>query len=102
MAAADAYAEAGLGPGDLHLVELQDTDAAREILSAEELGLCAKRGGGCWVRDGGGEMAWRLRVNRSGGRLCRGEPPGASGLGQIVVLTGQIRCAAGPGRGPGA
>src|SRR5439155_783885 len=32
MAAADAYAEAGLGPGDLHLVELQDTDAARRSL----------------------------------------------------------------------
>src|SRR5205814_5534002 len=40
MAAADAWAEAGLGPADLHVVELQDTDAARAILSAEELGLC--------------------------------------------------------------
>ncbi len=69
MAAADAYAEAGLGPGDLHLVELQDTDAAREILSAEELGLCARRGGGRWVRDGGGEMASRLPINPSGGLL---------------------------------
>src|SRR5256712_2590950 len=96
MAAADAYAEAGLGPGDLHLVELQDTDAAREILSAEELGLCARRGGGRWVRDGGGEMASRLPINPSGGLLSKGEPLGASALGQIVELTWQLRGAAGP------
>jgi len=102
MAAADAYAEAGLGPGDLHLVELQDTDAAREILSAEELGLCAKRGGGRWVRDGGGEMASRLPVNPSGGLLSKGEPLGASALGQIVELTWQLRGAAGPRQVPGA
>jgi len=102
MAAADAYAEAGLGPGDLHLVELQDTDAAREILSAEELGLCAKRGGGRWVRDGGGEMASRLPVNPSGGLLSKGEPLGASALGQIAELTWQLRGAAGPRQVPGA
>jgi len=102
MAAADAYAEAGLGPGDLHLVELQDTDAAREILSAEELGLCAKRGGGRWVRDGGGEMASRLPVNPSGGLLSKGEPLGASALGQIVELSWQLRGAAGPRQVPGA
>ena len=102
MAAADAWAEAGLGPGDLDLVELQDTDAAREILSAEELGLCAKRGGGRWVRDGGGEMASRLPVNPSGGLLSKGEPLGASALGQIVELTWQLRGAAGPRQVPGA
>ena len=102
MAAADAWAEAGLGPADLHLVELQDTDAAREILSAEELGLCAKRGGGRWVRDGGGEMGSRLPVNPSGGLLSKGEPLGASALGQIVELTWQLRGAAGPRQVPGA
>src|SRR5437762_1792084 len=102
MAAADAWAEAGLGPGDLHLVELQDTDAAREILSAEELGLCAKRGGGRWVRDGGGEMAARLPVNPSGGLLSKGEPLGASALAQVVELTWQLRGAAGPRQVPGA
>ena len=102
MAAADAYAEAGLGPADLDLVELQDTDAAREILSAEELGLCAKRGGGRWVRDGGGEMTSRLPVNPSGGLLSKGEPLGASALGQVVELTWQLCGAAGPRQVPGA
>ena len=94
MAARDAYEAAGIGPDDLDVVELQDTDAARQILSAEELGLCAKGTGGRWVRDGGGTMTSRLPVNPSGGLLSKGEPLGASALGQIVELTWQLRGAA--------
>src|SRR3954451_7642676 len=41
LAAQAAYDEAGISPADLDLVECQDTDAARELLSYEELGLCA-------------------------------------------------------------
>ena len=96
MAARDAYEEAGVGPDDLDVVELQDTDSGREILSVEELGLCPKGGGGAWVRSGGGEMRSRLPVNASGGLLSKGEPLGASALGQIVELTWQLRGAAGP------
>ncbi len=44
MAARDAYEAAGLGPHDLDVVELQDTDSAREMLSFEELGLCPAGG----------------------------------------------------------
>jgi acetyl-CoA acetyltransferase len=101
-AARDAYAEAGLGPADLHVAEVQDTDAAREILSVEELGLCPRGGGGRWVRDGGGEMGSRLPVNPSGGLLAKGEPLGASALGQVVELVWQLRGAAGPRQVPGA
>src|SRR5262249_26101714 len=42
LAARAAYDESGLGPADLDVVECQDTDAARELLSYEELGLCPK------------------------------------------------------------
>ena len=41
LAARDAYEEAGIGPGDLDVVECQDTDAARELLAYQELDLCA-------------------------------------------------------------
>src|SRR5207342_1116016 len=95
MAAEATYAEAGLGPSDLDLVELQDTDAAREILSAEELGLCARGTGGRWVRDGGGEMTSRLPVNASGGLLSKGEPLGASAVGQAIEIVWQLRGACG-------
>jgi acetyl-CoA acetyltransferase len=102
MAARDAYEEAGIGPADLHVVELQDTDSGREILSAEELGLCPRGGGGKWVRDGGGEMGSRLPVNPSGGLLSKGEPLGASALGQIVELVWQLRGEAGERQVPDA
>jgi acetyl-CoA acetyltransferase len=102
LAARDAYEEAGVGPGDLDVVELQDTDSGREILSAEELGLCPRRGGGRWVRDGGGTMGSRLPVNPSGGLLSKGEPLGASALGQVVELTWQLRGTAGPRQVPNA
>jgi len=98
MAAKAAYEEAGLGPSDLDLVELQDTDAARHILSAEELGLCPRRGGGRWIRDGGGEMTKRRPVNPSGGLLSKGEPLGASALGQAIEIVWQLRGACGPRR----
>jgi len=102
MAVRDAFAEAALSPADVDVVELQDTDAARAILSAEELGLCRRGGGGRWVREGGCERGTRPAVNPSGGLLSKGEPLGASALGQVVELTWQLRGAAGPRQVPGA
>jgi acetyl-CoA acetyltransferase len=102
MAARAAYETAGIGPADLDVVEVQDTDSGREILSIEELGLCPRGGGGRWVRDGGGEMGSGLPVNPSGGLLSKGEPLGASALGQVVELTWQLRGAAGPRQVEGA
>ena len=102
LAAQAAYEQAGLGPSDIHVAEVQDTDAAREILSVEELGLCPRRGGGRWVRDGGGTMSSSLPVNPSGGLLSKGEPLGASALGQVAELTWQLRGAAGARQVDGA
>src|SRR5262249_44707711 len=102
MAARAAYETAGLGPNDLERAELQDTDAAREILSAEELGLCPRGGGGAWVRDGGGTLGARRPVNPSGGLLSKGEPLGASALGQVVEIVDQLRGAAGARQVPDA
>jgi len=96
LAAREAYDAAGLGPGDLDVVELQDTDAARELLSYEELGLCAPGESGRWIATGHTEMTGALPVNPSGGLLSKGEPLGASGIGQIVELYWQLRGAAGP------
>jgi len=90
LAARDAYEEAGVGPEDVDVVECQDTDAARELLAYQELLLCAP-----------GEQARFLAeppvpVNPSGGLLSKGEPLGASALGQVIELTHQLRGTAGP------
>jgi acetyl-CoA acetyltransferase len=91
LAARDAFAEAGLGPEDLDVVECQDTDAARELLSYEELGLCEPGGSAALLESGDTMLGGRLPVNPSGGLLSKGEPLGASALGQVVELVRQLR-----------
>jgi acetyl-CoA acetyltransferase len=102
LAARAAYEEAGLGPDDLDVVECQDTDAARELLSYEELGLCDPGDAAKLVETGVTEMTGRLPVNPSGGLLSKGEPLGASALGQVVELTRQLRGDAGARQVAGA
>jgi acetyl-CoA acetyltransferase len=102
LAAAAAYEEAGIGPGDLDVVECQDTDAARELLAYEELGLCREGDAGRLLDEGATALGGRLPVNPSGGLLSKGEPLGASGLGQVVELVRQLRGTAGPRQVEGA
>ncbi len=102
LAADDAYAEAGIGPDDIDVVECQDTDAARELLAWEELGLCARGGQRAILDAGDAAPGGRRPVNPSGGLLSKGEPLGASGLGQVVELVEQLRGAAGPRQVEGA
>ena len=47
-------------------------------------------------------LGGRLPVNPSGGLLSKGEPLGASALGQVVELTRQLRGTAGPRQVEGA
>jgi acetyl-CoA acetyltransferase len=102
LAATAAYEEAGIGPEDLDVVECQDTDAARELLSYEELGLCAPGGAAALAHDGATSVGGRLPVNPSGGLLSKGEPLGASALGQVVTLVHQLRGDAGHNQVEGA
>lgn len=86
LAAGDAYEAAGIGPSDIDAAECQDTDAARELLAWEELGLCEPGQQGSILAAGG--FGW---MNASGGLLSKGEPLGASALGQVVWLTHRLR-----------
>jgi acetyl-CoA acetyltransferase len=101
LAANDAYEEAAVGPEDLDVVECQDTDAGRELLSWYELGLCAA-GGQLKLLRAGTEEGEPPTINRSGGLLSKGEPLGASALGQVVELVRQLRGRAGDRQLPGA
>jgi len=91
MAAAEAYEAAGVGPRDLDVVECQDTDAARELLAYEELGLCEPGGCGELLDRGDTALGGRIPVNPSGGLLSKGEPLGASAIGQVVELVRQLQ-----------
>jgi acetyl-CoA acetyltransferase len=102
LAAQAAYAESGIGPTDLDVVECQDTDAARELQSCEELGLCAPGGSADLLDSGATTLGGRQPVNASGGLLSKGEPLGASALGQVVDLVRQLRSECGERQVDGA
>ncbi len=102
LAAHDAYEEAGLGPTDIDVVECQDTDAARELLAYQELGLCEPGDQAKLLADGTTRLGGARPVNPSGGLLSKGEPLGASALGQVIELVHQLRGEAGPRQVAGA
>jgi acetyl-CoA acetyltransferase len=102
LATADAWAASGLGPHDVDVVECQDTDAARELLAWEELGLCDPGEQAALLAAGAAALGGRRPINPSGGLLSKGEPLGASALGQVVELVRQLRGEAGPRQVEGA
>jgi len=97
-----AYETAGIGPDDIDVVECQDTDAASELLAYRDLGLCARGDEAELLRSGTTTLGGRLPVNPSGGLLSKGEPLGASGLGQVHELVQQLRGRCGPRQVEGA
>jgi acetyl-CoA acetyltransferase len=97
-----AYELAGLGPRDIDCIELQDTDAFCEIEACEDLGLCARGDGAKLIDEGVTEIGGPMPVNMSGGLISKGEPMGASHLGQVVEIVGQLRGQAGARQVEGA
>ena len=86
-----AYAEAGIGPEDIDVAECQDTSAFDEISLYEELGFCPRGDGGRMIDDGETEIDGSIPMNLSGGLISKGEPVGASHLGQVVEMVWQLR-----------
>lgn len=75
-----AYERAGVGPEDVDVIQLQDTDAGAEVIHMAENGFCAdgeqeKK----LIADGATEIAGTMPINTDGGLIANGEPIGASG-----------------------
>lgn len=100
--AARAYDEAGVGPGDLSVVEVHDAAAFGEILQTELIGLCPIGDGGWLAESGATSLGGRVPVNPSGGLVSKGHPIAATGLGQIFELVDQLRGTAGTRQVEGA
>ena len=89
--AQQAYEKAGVGPGDLSVIELHDASAPAELMTYEELGLCKPGEGGKMIDEGVTEITGRIPVNPSGGLLAKGHPVGATGVAQICEIFWQLR-----------
>ena len=96
-----AYEEAGIGPGDVDVIQLQDTDAGAEIIHMAENGFCADGEQEKLIAEGATEINGPLPVNTDGGLIANGEPIGASGIRQVHELVLQLRGQAGERQVPG-
>ena len=101
-AAQKVYAQAGIGPADLDVVELHDCFAHNELITYEALGLCPEGGADKFITDGDNTYGGQVVTNPSGGLLSKGHPLGATGLAQCYELTHQLRGSAGARQVEGA
>ena len=97
-----AYEMAGIGPEDVDVIQLQDTDAGAEVIHMAENGFCADGEQEKLIADGATEIDGPLPVNTDGGLIANGEPVGASGLRQVHELVHQLRGQAGDRQVPGS
>ena len=94
-AAAIAYDQAGVGPGDLDLVELHDCFATAELVHYDNLMLCETGGAADFFNSG---ATWRdgsTPVNVSGGLESKGHPIAATGIANIWEVCHHLRGEAG-------
>jgi acetyl-CoA C-acetyltransferase len=100
-AAKAAFEKAGVGPEDVNVIQLQDTDAGAEVIHMAEAGFCADGEQEKLLADGATEISGAMPVNTDGGLIANGEPIGASGLRQMHELVRQLRGEAGDRQVPG-
>lgn len=90
-----AYAQAGVTPDDIQVIELHDCFAPNELLTYDSLGLCKPGEAHHIVDRGDNTYGGKWVINPSGGLESKGHPLGATGLGMIFYLTLQVRGEAG-------
>lgn len=101
IASSDAFRMAGIGPEDIAVAQLQDTECGAEIMHMAENGFCKDGDQETWLAEGRTEIGGQLPVNTDGGCLACGEPIGASGLRQVYENVVQLRGDGGGRQVPG-
>ncbi len=96
-----AFEMAGIGPDDIDVAQLQDTEVGSEIIHMAENGFCKDGEQERMIQQGETEIGGRFPVNTDGGCLANGEPVGASGLRQVYENVLQLRGQAGKRQVPG-
>lgn len=91
LASKAAFEMAGIGPDDIDVAQLQDTESGAEIMHMAENGFCEHGDQEQWLAEGRTNLDGALPVNTDGGCLACGEPVGASGLRQVYENVQQLR-----------
>jgi acetyl-CoA acetyltransferase len=101
-AAADLWKQSGMGPKDMHLVQVHDAFVIEELEYYELLGLCREGEAEKAIEEGWFEPGGRTPFSTDGGLIARGHPGGPTGLAQIWETTLQLRGTAGKRQVPNA
>ena len=101
-AAAQAYEQAGVSPGDLDLVELHDCFATAELVHYDNLNLCEEGGAADFFLSGAPWRDGTTPVNVSGGLQSKGHPISATGIANIWEVCHHLRGEAGDRQIPDA
>lgn len=91
QAVEEAFKMANLKRSDIDVLECHDCFTITEIINVEDLGFVEKGKGGPFTLDGHTRLGGKLPVNTSGGLKAKGHPIGATGVGQMVEMTFQLR-----------
>ena len=100
-AARAAFEQAGIGPDEIDVAQVQDTESGAEIMHMAETGLCKHGEQEALIQSGATEIDGSMPINTDGGCLANGEPIGASGLRQVYESVLQLRGDAGDRQVPG-
>jgi len=90
-AAKAAFEQAGVGPDEIDVAQIQDTESGAEVMHMAETGLCEHGAQEDMIQFGETDIDGRLPINTDGGCLANGEPVGASGLRQVYENVVQLR-----------
>jgi acetyl-CoA acetyltransferase len=86
-----AYEMAGLGPQDMDVIQIQDTESGAEVMHMAENGFCRDGDQEQLIAEGRTALGGPIPINTDGGCLACGEPIGASGLRQVYENVQQLR-----------
>lgn len=90
-----AFEMAGVGPKDIDVLQLQDTESGAEIMHMAENGFCEHGEQEHLINSGATHINGPMPINTDGGCLANGEPIGATGLRQVYETCLQLRGEAG-------
>lgn len=91
LASQAAFEGAGIGPEDIDVAQLQDTESGAEIMHMAENGFCQDGEQEQWLAEGWSQIGGKMPINTDGGCIACGEPIGASGLRQVYENVQQLR-----------
>jgi acetyl-CoA acetyltransferase len=85
-----AFAEAGIAPDDVDVLEVYDAFTIMALMTLEALGFCAPGEGGPFVEDGKLAYDGALPTNTDGGGLSSNHP-GMRGIFLLIEAARQLR-----------